>query len=106
LCIAGTPMNQSRHLSELINDVEELLAELSDEHSPQIDELRKRIKDTIRSVRPAGARIRRYAGAVDDYITGYPRLGFLTGLLIGGVIVYMGALIRPAQRSSNPKPRL
>jgi gas vesicle protein len=99
-------MNQSRHLSELINDVEELLAELSDEHSPQIDELRNRIKDTIRSVRPAVARVRRYAGAVDDYITGYPRLGFLTGLLIGGVIVYMAALIRPAQRSSNPKPRL
>jgi ElaB/YqjD/DUF883 family membrane-anchored ribosome-binding protein len=99
-------MNQSRHLSELINDVEELLAELSDGQSPQIDELRDRIRDTIGSVRPAVARVRRYAGAVDDYITGYPRLGFLTGLLIGGVIVYVAAHIRPAQRSSDPKPRL
>ena len=98
-------MNQSRHLSELINDVEELLAESSDEHSPQIDELRNRIKDTIRSVKPTVARVRRYAGAMDDYITGYPRLGFLTGLLIGGVIVYMAALIRPTERSSNPTPR-
>jgi hypothetical protein len=88
-------MNQSRHLNELINDVEELLAELSDGHSPQIDELCNRIKDTIGSVRPAVARVRRYAGAVDDYITGYPRLGFLTGLLLGGVIVHVAAHIRP-----------
>jgi ElaB/YqjD/DUF883 family membrane-anchored ribosome-binding protein len=87
-------MNQSRHLSDLINDVEELLAELSDEHGPQIDELRNRITDTIGSVRPAVVRVRRYAGAVDDYITGYPRLGFLTGLVIGGVIVYVAAHIR------------
>jgi len=88
-------MKQSRHLNELINDVEELLAELSDEHSPQIDELRNRIKDTIGSVRPAVARVRRYAGAVDDYITGYPRLGFLTGLLIGGMIIHVASHIRP-----------
>ena len=87
-------MNQSRHLTDLINDVEELLAELSDEHGPQIDELRNRITDTIGSVRPAVGRVRRYAGAVDDYITGYPRLGFLTGLLIGGAIVYVAAHIR------------
>ncbi len=88
-------MNQSRHLNALINDVEELLAELSDEHGPQIDELRNRIRDTIGSVRPAVARVRRYAGAVDDYITGNPRLGFLTGLLIGGLIVYVAGTIRP-----------
>ena len=87
-------MNQSRHLSELINDVEELLAELSDEHSPQIDELRNRIEDTLGSAKPAAARVRRYARAVDDYITGYPRLGFLTGLLIGGGLVHLAAQFR------------
>ena len=85
-------MNQSRHLSDLIKDVNELLAVLSDEHGAQIDELRSRIKDTIGSVSPMH-RVRRYAGAVDDYITGYPRLGFLTGLLLGGVIVYVAARI-------------
>jgi ElaB/YqjD/DUF883 family membrane-anchored ribosome-binding protein len=84
-------MNQSRHLNELINDVEELLAELSDEHTPQIDELRRRIKDAIGSVKPTGARVRRLAGALDDYVTGYPRLGFLTGLLVGGIIVHVAA---------------
>jgi ElaB/YqjD/DUF883 family membrane-anchored ribosome-binding protein len=87
-------MNKSRRLNELIKDVEELLANLSDEHGPQIDELRNRIKDTIGSVRPAASRVRRYAGAVDNYITGYPRLGFLTGLLIGGAIVYVAAHTR------------
>jgi ElaB/YqjD/DUF883 family membrane-anchored ribosome-binding protein len=87
-------MNRSRDLNELINDVEELLAELSDEHSPQIEELRNRIKDTIGSLRPAVARVRRYAGAVDDYITGYPRLAFLTGLLLGGVMVHVAAHTR------------
>lgn len=85
-------MNQSRQLSELVNDVNELLAELSDEHGPQIDELRNRIKDTIGSVRPL-RRVRRYAGAIDNYITGYPRLGFLTGLFVGGVIAYVAAHI-------------
>jgi ElaB/YqjD/DUF883 family membrane-anchored ribosome-binding protein len=92
-------MNQSPHLSELINDVEELLAELSDEHDPQIDTLRNRIKDTIDSARRAVGRVRRYAGALDDYITGYPRLGFMTGLLIGGVIVYVAAHTRSKEWS-------
>jgi hypothetical protein len=35
---------QSRQVSELIDSVEEMLAELRDEHSPQIGELRNRIK--------------------------------------------------------------
>jgi ElaB/YqjD/DUF883 family membrane-anchored ribosome-binding protein len=88
-------MNQSRHLDTLVDEVEELLAELSDEHDPEIDALRDRIKQTIRSIRPGFGRIRHYAGAVDDYITGYPRLGFLTGLLIGGALVHVTAQIRP-----------
>jgi hypothetical protein len=29
---------------------------------------------------------------VDDYITGFPRLGFLTGVLVGGMIVYVRGL--------------
>jgi len=84
-------MNESRHLSKLIDDVEELLTELNGEHNPDIDELRHRIKDTIGSIRAPVGRVRHYAGAVDDYITGYPRLGFLTGLMIGGAIVYVAA---------------
>ena len=93
-------MNPSRALSKLVNDVEELLAELSDEHGPEMDELRTRVAQTIDSAKQAlesqrtsvVARIGHYAGSVDDYITGFPRLGFLTGVLVGGIIVYVRGL--------------
>jgi ElaB/YqjD/DUF883 family membrane-anchored ribosome-binding protein len=93
-------MNPSRALNKLVNDVEELLEELSDEHGPQMDELRMRVVQTIGSAKRATAsqrtsvvaRIGRYAGSVDDYITGFPRLGFLTGIVVGGMIVYVKGL--------------
>jgi ElaB/YqjD/DUF883 family membrane-anchored ribosome-binding protein len=93
-------MNPSRALKKLVHDVEELLAELSDKHGPEMDELRNRVAQTIDSAKRAiasqrtgvVARIGHYAGSVDDYITGFPRLGFLTGVLIGGMIVYVRGL--------------
>ena len=93
-------MSPSRTLNNLINDVEELLTELDDEHGPHIDELRMRIVQTIGSAKRAiasqrtgvVARIGHYAGSVDDYITGFPRLGFFTGILLGGMVVYVKGL--------------
>ncbi|MGO9950143.1 MAG: hypothetical protein ACLPWG_25295 [Steroidobacteraceae bacterium] len=93
-------MKPSRALNKLVNDVEALLAALNDEHGPQIDELRNRVAQTIGSARRVIAsqrpglvtRIGDYAGSVDDYITGFPRLGFLTGILVGGMIVYARGL--------------
>jgi len=92
-------MNASRTLNKLVNDVEELLAELSDEHGPQIDELRNRVTETIGSARAIVSRrsgvverIGRYAGSVDDYITGFPPLGFLAGILVGGMVLYVRGL--------------
>jgi ElaB/YqjD/DUF883 family membrane-anchored ribosome-binding protein len=92
-------MNASRTLNKLVNDLEELLIELRDEHSPQMDELRNRITQTIGSARAIVSqrtsvveRIGRYAGSVDDYITGFPRLGFLAGILVGGMILYVRGL--------------
>ncbi len=90
-------MNPSRALNLLINDVEKLLTELGDEHDPHIDELRVRIMQTLGRAKRAMAsqrtgvvaRIGHYAGSMDDYITGFPRLGFLTGILVGGMIVYI-----------------
>jgi ElaB/YqjD/DUF883 family membrane-anchored ribosome-binding protein len=95
-------MNPSRSLNKLISDVEELLAELSDEHSPQIDELRNRMAGTIVSAKRAiasqhtsgVARLHHYAESVDNYITGFPRLGFLTGILVGGIIVHVAGLVK------------
>jgi ElaB/YqjD/DUF883 family membrane-anchored ribosome-binding protein len=93
-------MNPSRTLNKLVIDIEELLAKLSDEHGPQMDELRMRVVETIGSTKraiasqrtSAVARIGHYAGSVDDYITGFPRLGFLTGILVGGMIMYVRGL--------------
>lgn len=93
-------MNPSRALNQLVGNVEELLAELSDERGPQMAELRMRVEETIASAKRAiasqrtsvVARIGHYAGSVDDYITGFPRLGFITGILVGGMIVYVRGL--------------
>jgi ElaB/YqjD/DUF883 family membrane-anchored ribosome-binding protein len=93
-------MSSSRTLNNLINDVEDLLGELDNEHGAHIDELRMRIVQTIGSAKRAIAsqhtsvlaRIANYAGSVDDYITGFPRLGFFTGILVGGIIVYVRGL--------------
>ena len=89
-------MKRSESLDTLICDVEELLAALSNVQQPAIKELRGRIENEIDSAKRAGAgasaRIGRYAKSVDNYITGYPRLGFLTGLVVGGLIVYGAGL--------------
>ena len=90
-------MKQAPNLETLVNDVEELLAQLNEEDQPATKELRDRIEDAIDSMRhvreSATRRIGRYATSVDNYITGYPRLGFITGLVLGGLIVYAAGLV-------------
>jgi ElaB/YqjD/DUF883 family membrane-anchored ribosome-binding protein len=89
-------MKDSKELESLIQDVEELIASLADDESPQVLELKNRVQDAVDSLearqRSAVRRIRRYAASVDRYITGYPRLGFATGVVIGGLIVYAAGL--------------
>ncbi len=93
---------KQKSLDRLVNEVEELLTELSHEHGGQIDELRGRIEDSLDSAKRAIAsqregaakRIGRYVGTVDTYITSYPRLGFLAGVLVGGLLVYASSLVR------------
>ena len=93
-------MNTSKKLTQLVIDVEELLAALSNEHSPEVKELRDQVEDAIASAKhaiatqgkSATARLAHYAGSVDDYITQYPRLAFATGALIGSVIGYVAGL--------------
>jgi ElaB/YqjD/DUF883 family membrane-anchored ribosome-binding protein len=98
-------MKAPHQINQLVNEVEELLAELSDEHGPEIAELRARVEETVAAARraigkrgkSAVARARRYAGAVDDYITSYPRIGFLTGIAVGGILVYLAGLVSPKE---------
>jgi ElaB/YqjD/DUF883 family membrane-anchored ribosome-binding protein len=92
-------MKDSRELDSLIQDVEELIATLGNGQSPEVRELRRRVQDALDSLetqrKSATRRIRRYAASVDRYITGYPRLGFATGVMVGGLIVYMAGLLSP-----------
>ena len=85
-------MKQTQNIKSLVNDVEELLSHLSEDDQPAIQELRARIKDAIDSTKQtrksASRPMRRYAMSIDNYITGYPRMGFITGLVLGGLIVY------------------
>lgn len=89
-----TMMNRAQNIDTLVSDVEELLAALRDYPQPAIQELCGRVENAIDSTKHAGAvaRIGRYAAALDNYIVGYPRLGFLTGAIVGGLIVYSAGL--------------
>jgi ElaB/YqjD/DUF883 family membrane-anchored ribosome-binding protein len=92
-------MKDSKELDSLIQDVEELIATLGNGQSPEVRELRRRVQDALDSLetqrKSATRRIRRYAASVDRYITGYPRLGFATGVVVGGLIVYVAGLLSP-----------
>jgi ElaB/YqjD/DUF883 family membrane-anchored ribosome-binding protein len=95
-------LNTSRKFQQLITDVEELLARLDDEHGPQFDKLRDRIEATMSQAKAAlknsgnntATQFRQYAGIADDYITGYPRTAFASGILIGAVLGFVVATAR------------
>jgi ElaB/YqjD/DUF883 family membrane-anchored ribosome-binding protein len=96
-------MKRVQTLTTLVNDVEELLSELKDQHGPEVQELRDRVEDALapakRAIRQqsdkATARLGRYASTVDGYINDYPRVAFLTGAAIFGTIGYLaGAMAR------------
>jgi ElaB/YqjD/DUF883 family membrane-anchored ribosome-binding protein len=95
-------MSETQKFQQLATDVEELLARLDDEHSPQFEQLRKRVEATIEQARSAvgkqgrstAAQVRHYAGLADYYITGYPRTAFASGILIGGLLGFLIASVR------------
>lgn len=84
-------------LTRLMNDVEELLGELKDEHGPEVQEVRARVEDALEATKRAmrrqrdnaAARLGRYATTVDGYIQDYPRVAFLTGACIFGTVGYL-----------------
>jgi ElaB/YqjD/DUF883 family membrane-anchored ribosome-binding protein len=96
------PLNNSRKFERLVTDVEELLARLDDEHSPQLDKLRAQVEATMSEAKSAltkqgkstAAQVRHYAGIADDYITGYPRMAFASGILIGAALGFLIATAR------------
>jgi ElaB/YqjD/DUF883 family membrane-anchored ribosome-binding protein len=101
-CNEKASLNTSRKFQQLITDVEELLARLDDEHGPQFDKLRDRIEATMSQAKAAltnqgsskATQVRQYAGMADDYITGYPRTAFASGILIGAALGFLLATAR------------
>jgi ElaB/YqjD/DUF883 family membrane-anchored ribosome-binding protein len=93
-------MTSENAVHTLKDEVRELLTLLESCPTPDITQLRSRIEDTLDSAQRAfdrssiRARIGRYATSVDDYVTGYPRLGFLTGIALGGALVYVATRFR------------
>jgi len=95
-------MKHINTLKELVVDVEELLGELTDEHGPEIQEVRDRVEEALnatkRMLRQQGdnavARIGRYAGSVDGYIQGHPRVAFISGACLFGAIGYLAGAMR------------
>jgi ElaB/YqjD/DUF883 family membrane-anchored ribosome-binding protein len=93
-------MKSEKKLWELVNDVEELLAELRDEHGPEVAELRERIDNSLKSTKAAiglqsertAARLGRYVDSFDSYIINYPRLAFATAILVAGWAGYASGL--------------
>jgi ElaB/YqjD/DUF883 family membrane-anchored ribosome-binding protein len=95
-------VNSPRQFQQLVTDVEELLASLDDEHSPRFHELRDRVEATMSEAKSslrehanaAASGLRGYAGMADDYITGYPRTSFASGIFIGAVLGFLVASLR------------
>jgi ElaB/YqjD/DUF883 family membrane-anchored ribosome-binding protein len=95
-------LEAQRQFQQLLADVEELLERLDDEHSPQLDKMRAQVEATISEVKAALKRrgegtaqqVRRYAGLADDYITGYPRIAFASGILLGAALGFLIASLR------------
>jgi ElaB/YqjD/DUF883 family membrane-anchored ribosome-binding protein len=107
-------MNKSRQLQHLTDDVENLLGKVASDQSPQVQELRSRVNETIESVRSAISRadtaaldtIKQVASSADDYVRDNPwiaigviagvaaSLGFLAGYIAAPQKSFMGMLRR------------
>jgi ElaB/YqjD/DUF883 family membrane-anchored ribosome-binding protein len=93
-------MKAQKSINALADEVEELLAALRRHPSPDIDDVTARVQDALDSAKRAikrpslPVRLGKYANSVDHYVTGYPRLGFLTGMMLGGAIVHLASLVR------------
>lgn len=97
-------MRASRKLKQLVNDVEELVAELGDDQRPEVQALRDRVEEAIDSTRQSvaargrrvAARAGAIAGSLDTYITRHPRLAFVSGVALASLVGYLlGASSRP-----------
>ena len=107
-------MDKSQELQQLTGHVEGLLSKVADDQSPQLQELRSRVTETIDSAKTAIAKadsaalaaIKNAASSADDYVRENPwvaigviagvaaSLGFLAGYIAAPQKSLMGMLRR------------
>ena len=107
-------MNKSQELQQLSGHVEGLMSKVAEDHSPQVQELRSRVSDTIQSAKNSIAKadgaamdvLRNAASSADDYVRENPwvaigliagvaaSLGFLAGYLTAPQKSFLGTLRR------------
>ena len=107
-------MNKSPELQQLTGQMEGMMSKVAQDHSPQIEELRTRVADTIQSAKSSIANadgaamdmLRNAANSADDYVRENPwvaigviagvaaSLGFLAGYLTAPQKSFMGMLRR------------
>lgn len=107
-------MNKSQELQRLSNNVEGLLGKVADDHSPQVQELRTRVNQTIESAKSAISKadsvaldaLKHAANSADDYVRENPwiaigviagvaaSLGFLAGYIAAPQKSLMGMIRR------------
>jgi ElaB/YqjD/DUF883 family membrane-anchored ribosome-binding protein len=102
-------MDNTRKLKQLVTSTEELLHEIVDERSPEVQELRRRLSDSINSTkfflespqsgehRDHHVKVRHVAASVNEYVRNYPWLALATGVLLASTV---GILATSATRRS------
>jgi ElaB/YqjD/DUF883 family membrane-anchored ribosome-binding protein len=101
-------MDSARKLNQLVNDTEELLAEIDDQRGPEMQDLRQRLttsikktKSILQSERGAGqVKVRDVAASLNDYVRQYPWVALATGVLIASSV---GILATSATRRSRDR---
>jgi ElaB/YqjD/DUF883 family membrane-anchored ribosome-binding protein len=101
-------MNKSQELQQLTGHVEGLMSKVAQDHSPQLQELRSRVSDTIQSAKDsiknadsaALDALRNAASSADDYVRENPwvAIGVIAGVA-ASLGFLAGYLTAPQQKS-------
>jgi len=103
-------MDGTHKLNDLFDQTEKLLAKLSDQSGPEIQELSEKLRRSMGQTRVAlktappkeHVKVRDVAASFNDYVQNYPWIALATGVLIASSI---GILATSATKRSLHHPR-
>lgn len=98
-------MDSAHKLNNLFDQTEKLLAKLSDDRGPEIQEMREKLQRSMGKTRVAlksnppreHVKVRDVAASFNDYVQSYPWIALATGVLVASTI---GILATSATRRS------